>query len=226
MPTILLVEDDPHMAEGLAYNLGRNGYAVLTAKDGRAGLQAALAKRPDLVILDLMLPLLDGFHVLERLRAAGSRVPVIVLSAKADETDKIRGFDAGADDYMSKPFGVGELLARIRARLGGTTGAAGAGARCFALAGGTADLDAHAFQRDGERTPLTPTEVRILELLQSHAGRPVTREVLLREVWGLDRATSRTLDAHLTRLRRKLERDPGEPRHLLTVHGVGYRLVP
>jgi DNA-binding response OmpR family regulator len=225
MATILLVEDDAHMAEGLAYNLGRNGYEVLTARDGRAGLVAALGQRPALVILDLMLPLLDGFHVLERLRAAGSRVPVIVLSAKADEVDKIRGFDAGADDYMAKPFGVGELLARIRARLG-EGGSVAAASRRFALGDGTVDLDGHVFLRGEARVPLTPTEVRVLELLARRPGELVPREVLLREVWGLQRATSRTLDAHLARLRRKLERDPAAPRHLLTVHGVGYRLAP
>jgi len=220
VPTILLVEDDRALADGLSYNLDRAGYRVLRAADGSAGLALARREPPELVVLDVMLPGLDGFAFLERLRGGGSRVPVIVLSALDAETDKIRGLDLGADDYLTKPFGVGELLARIRARLGER----GAGPPSFRLGDGTAHLDRLVFERGGEEAALTPTEASLLRELHRFAGAPVAREVLLRALWGVSAGESRTLDTHVARLRRKIERDPSKPRHLVTVHGVGYRL--
>jgi DNA-binding response OmpR family regulator len=220
VPTILLVEDDRTLAEGLAYNLDRAGYRVVRAGDGPGGLALAESDPPDLVVLDVMLPGLDGFAFLERLRARGSRVPVIVLSALDAETDKVRGLDLGADDYLAKPFGVGELLARIRARLGDR----GSGPASFRLGDAAVHLDRLEFERDGKRLPLTPKEASLLRELHRFAGAPVAREVLLRALWGVGPGATRTLDTHVARLRRKIERDPAEPRHLLTVHGVGYRL--
>ncbi len=220
--TILLVEDDRAMAEGIEYNLGRAGYRVLRAADGAAGLRLAADARPDLVVLDLMLPGLDGFGFLERLRGGGARVPVLVLSALDSETDKIRGLDLGADDYVVKPFGVGELLARIRARLGDR----GGGAKSFRLGEGTVDLDRLVFERGRKSVALTPTEASLLVELQRRSGAPARREDLLRAVWGAGPAETRTLDTHIARLRRKIEKDPARPRHLLTVHAVGYRLDP
>lgn len=222
MPTILLVEDDRALSEGLAYNLGRAGYRVLRAADGTEGLRLAGAEPPDLVILDLMLPGVDGFGFLERIRRGGSRVPVIVLSALDEETDKIRGLDLGADDYVAKPFGVGELLARIRARLGEK----GSGPKSFRLGEGTIHLDRLAFERGRRSVPLTPTEAAILRELHRFAGAPVPREEILRALWGTDPGATRTLDTHVARLRRKIEKDPARPRHLVTVHAVGYRLDP
>ena len=222
MPTILLVEDDGTLAEGLAYNLDRAGYRVLRAADGPRGLALAAAEPPDLVVLDVMLPGLDGFAFLERLRGGGSRVPVIVLSALDAEADKIRGLDLGADDYLAKPFGVGELLARIRARLGDR----GSGPASFRLGGGTVHLDRLVFERGRGSEPLTPTEASLLRELHRFAGAPVAREVLLRALWGVSAKETRTLDTHVARLRRKIERDAADPRHLVTVHGVGYRLDP
>ena len=220
---ILVVEDDAHLAAGLRYNLEKAGYLVSHAASGPEGLQLARESRPDLIVLDLMLPGLHGFDLLGALRADGVRTPVIILSAKDAEVDKIRGFDTGADDYLSKPFGMGELLARIRARLRG--GAGDEEETEFAVGGGTVRLETMLFERDGETVHLTPTEVDVLRLLFGRVGRPVRREDLLKEVWGVGSASTRTLDTHITRLRKKLERDPGRPAHILTVHGVGYRLV-
>lgn len=219
MHRILLIEDDAHLAEGLRYNLERAGYDVLHADSGRAGLRLARAEEPDLIVLDLMLPGMHGFDLLAKLRAGGAAMPVIILSAQGDEVDKIRGMDAGADDFVSKPFGVGELLARIRARLRGPTG------QDLAFAGAVVRLDRLVCERNGEEIPLTPTEVELLRLLGRNSGKPVSREELLREIWGVDGAVSRTLDTHVNRLRKKLEPDPAHPRFLLTVHGVGYRLA-
>lgn len=224
MPTILVVEDDRALAEGLAYNLGKAGYRVLRAADGAEGVALARESRPDLVVLDLMLPGLDGFGFLRDVRGAGDRVPVIVLSALDAEGDKIRGLDLGADDYVTKPFGVGELLARIRVRLG--EGGAATGARSFRLGEGTVHLDRLEWVLGRRRAPLTATEARLLAELHRFAGSPVPREEILRSVWGADPGGTRTLDTHVARLRRKIERDPSRPRHLLTVHGVGYRLEP
>jgi len=222
-PSILVIEDDAHLAQGLRYNLERAGYRVVHAARGPEGLQAALTLGPDLVLLDLMLPGLHGFDLLARLREAGSTVPVIILTVQEAEVDKIRGFDAGADDYLTKPFGLGELLARIRARLRGPGGDAPVE---YAVAGGVLRLDALVFERDGGRVALTPTEAEILRLLCRRAGDPVRREELLGSIWGLRDSATRTLDTHVTRLRKKLEKDPANPQHLLTVHGVGYRLAP
>ena len=220
MTRILLIEDDLHLAAGMRYSLERAGYEVHHAHDGALGLLAIQEEQPDLVILDLMLPEIDGFELLGRLRASGSRLPVIILSAKAEEEDRVRGFDTGANDFVGKPFGMRELLARIRARLPEPETPAAE----FAIGGGTVRLASLEFDRDGQRTPLTPTEARLLALLHAHAGKPVDRRDILREVWGTHNGTTRTLDTHITRLRRKLEPDPSSPRHIRTVHGVGYRL--
>jgi DNA-binding response OmpR family regulator len=219
---ILIIEDDAHLAAGLRYNLEKAGYAVSHAANGPDGLQSARDLRPDLIVLDLMLPGLHGFDLLGTLRADGLRTPVIILSAKDAEVFKIRGFDTGADDYLSKPFGMGELLARIRARLRGGDEEEDTE---FAVGGGTVRLETMVFERDGETIHLTPTEVDVLRRLHRGAGTPVRREDLLREVWGVEAASTRTLDTHVTRLRKKLERDPARPAHIVTVHGVGYRLV-
>jgi DNA-binding response OmpR family regulator len=221
--TILLVEDDAHFAAGLRYNLERAGYEVAHAADGTAGLALALDHAPDIVLLDLTLPGLPGYALLAKLRAAGKRMPVIILSALDQEADKIRCLDVGADDYLAKPFGVGELLARIRARLRPPDGTSVP--ERFAVGRAMVLLDELAIEVGDVRTALTPTEVEILRVLRSRAGKPAHRDDLLREIWGAAAATTRTLDTHVNRLRRKIEDDPARPRHLVTVHGVGYRLV-
>ena len=222
--TILIVEDDPGLAEGLEYNLEAAGYDVVVARDGDAGLAAVREGRPDLVVLDLMLPKRSGFDVLEALRAAGCDVPVVILSARDGELDKIRGFDLGAVDYVTKPFSVGELLARIRVRLAGAP--TPTASSTVGIGDGTLDLDRLRFVRGGDEVPLTPTEVDVLRKLVARLDQPVAREELTRSIWGIGPKASRTLDTHVARLRKKLEVDPAAPAHLLTVHGVGYRLVP
>lgn len=219
MPRILIVEDDRHLADGLRYNLEREGYDVDVAPDGERAWRQYEADAPDLVLLDLMLPGLDGYAVLERMRERHPRPPVIILSARDAEADKIRGFDGGADDYVTKPFALGELLARIRTRLRDA-----AALRTFHLGARRVDLDRHEVREGGTTWSLTPTEVALLEILRERRGAPIDREELMRRIWGIERTTSRTLDAHVTRLRKKLEDDPASPRHLVTVHGVGYRL--
>ena len=220
MTSLLLIEDDRHFADGLRYNLERADYDVDIARTGDRGLELAITGTHQLIILDLMLPNMHGFDVLAGIREAGLETPVIILSARDGEVDKIRGFDLGANDYVSKPFGIGEFLARVRARLpdlGPTRDA-------FALCGGMVRLQGLVFERDGERTPLTPTEAELLQALHEGGGDPVSRERLLQQVWGVASVRTRTLDTHITRLRKKLERDPAEPKHIQTVHGVGYRL--
>lgn len=226
-PRILVVEDEESMLAGLEYALAREGYEVALARDGAAALQELRARAPDLVLLDVMLPRRSGFDVLGQLRREGRQVPVILLTAKSQEIDKVHGFDLGADDYVTKPFSLVELLARIRARL--RRRAAGGEDVPDELALGPARIDLRAMRVAlGERTEaLSVREVDMLKLLWRERGRPVRRERFLEEVWGQDRfPTTRTVDQHMVKLRQKVEADPGRPRHLLTVFGVGYRLDP
>jgi DNA-binding response OmpR family regulator len=212
---ILLVEDDPGMARGLRYNLEAEGYDVEIAADGEQGLKAARAGGFDLLLLDIMLPRRSGFEILKRLRADGNETPVIVLTARGAEVDKIAGLKLGADDYVTKPFSLGELLARIGARLRHVAPEV------------TVDLSSLQVERGTRRARLTPTEAGILRYLAGREGEAVPREDMLQELWGVTHAAeTRTLDNHVARLRRKLEADPKSPTVLLTVPGVGYRLVP
>ncbi len=222
MTTILIVEDDAHLAAGLRYSLERAGYNVRHAEDGPTGLLLLEECRPDLIVLDLMLPGIDGHTVLRRVRETNPRLPVIILSAQSTENDQVRGFASGANDYMGKPFGVRELLARIQARLpeiplADTT---------FAFGPGTIRLSALEYVDQGRSVALTPTEAQLLRVLHASVGEPVDRRDLLREVWGTRSSTTRTLDTHIRRLRQKLEPDPTNPRYIRTVHSVGYRLDP
>jgi len=212
---ILLIEDDPGMARGLRYNLEAEGYDVDVAADGEQGLKAARAGSYDLLLLDIMLPRRSGFEVLKRLRADGNETPVIVLTARGAEVDKIAGLKLGADDYVTKPFSLGELLARIGARL------RRADPDVFV------DLKSLQVERGTRRARLTPTEAEILRYLVRREGEAVPREDMLQELWGVSHAAeTRTLDNHVARLRRKLEADPKSPTVLLTVPGIGYRVVP
>jgi two-component system KDP operon response regulator KdpE len=219
---VLLVDDDSRLLRALRINLTARGYHVLTATDGRSALGAAAAEQPDVIVLDLGLPDLDGVEVLTALRAFSS-VPVIVLSARIDSTDKVRALDRGADDYVTKPFGVDELTARLRAAVRRATG--GTGVDQPVEAGDlTIDLAGRTVRRDGEIVHLTPTEWGILELLVRHHGRLVSRRQLLERVWGPhERRETSYLRVYLAQLRRKLERDPGHPEHLITEAGMGYR---
>jgi DNA-binding response OmpR family regulator len=229
MTRVLIVEDNEALARGLRHNLEYEGYEVLVAADAPAGLAAVRDHAPDLVILDLMLPGTDGYRALRELRESGDRTPVLVLTALADEADKVRGFRFGADDYVTKPFGLMELLARVDALLRRAGAApAPAAARASRLRFGEVEVDtaAHAVTRAGRPVPLRPREYDLLVALLARAGTVATRDALLREVWGYEPdVTSRTVDTHVAELRRKLEPDAANPRHLLTVRKTGYRLA-
>jgi DNA-binding response OmpR family regulator len=230
-PRILVIEDNPDLAFGLRNNLEIEGYAVEVAEDGATGLEMAMTTAPDLVLLDLMLPGLDGFRVLQGLRRGESRVPVLILTARGDEADKVRGLRLGADDYVTKPFGLLELLARVEAllrRASPSTPSAPAGAPA-PLRFGEVEIDpaTRTVRRRGGEVALAPRELDLLLALIARGGRIATRVELMREVWGHRAAiVSRTVDTHVAELRRKLEADPANPRHILTVRKAGYRFHP
>ena len=227
---ILIVEDDPDLAFGLEFNLRHEGFDVALAGDGPTGL--AMLEQPfDLLVLDVMLPTVDGFEVLERLRAAGRELPVLMLTARADEADKVRGLRSGADDYLTKPFGVMELVARVEALLRRAGGRAGRRAETpsgavVQIGDIAVDTRARSVSRAGAPVELAPLEFDLLAALVRRRGAVATRRELLAEVWGYaDSVISRTVDAHVALLRRKLEPDPALPRYILTVRKTGYRLA-
>jgi DNA-binding response OmpR family regulator len=222
---ILVIEDEHNLALGLRTNLEVEGHEVDVAPDGEAALAAIADRKPDLVILDLMLPGIDGYQVLERVRRSGNDVPVLILSARSEEIDKVRGFRGGADDYVTKPFGVMELMLRVRAMLRRVSPQAPDERTSF----GDVVIDAanRMAWRNGEEVALTPRAFDLLLALIDRMDRPVARQELLRTVWAYDGSVStRTVDAHIAELRRKLEDQAAEPKHILTVHKVGYRLRP
>jgi DNA-binding response OmpR family regulator len=230
MPRILVIEDNADLAYGLQNNLEIEGYEVRVAEDGETGLKRARSWGPELIILDLMLPDLDGFRVLQLLRKEGIRTPVLILTARGEESDKVLGFRMGADDYVTKPFGVLELLARVdailrRTRMSGGGDEEPAQEGDLQLFGSiTVDARARIVFRDGVEVPLTPKELDLLLALIRRQGSVVSRLDLLKEVWGHRAAVvSRTVDTHISELRRKLEEEPSSPKHILTVHKAGYR---
>ena len=229
MSTILVVEDHRDLAKGLKANLEVEGYEVDVAYTGGDALQMVAEHPPALVVLDLMLPDLEGYDVLGRLRRDGFTMPVLILTARGEEVDKVRGFRLGADDYVTKPFGLMELLVRIEALLRRATGVPdkrGAGAvKVHRVGDIEIDVDDYRVRRRGEEVPLSPKAFELLLALVRKEGRVATRVELLRNVWGYASAvTTRTVDTHIAELRRRLEDNPGEPRHILTVWKVGYRL--
>jgi DNA-binding response OmpR family regulator len=227
---ILVVEDNPDLAFGLRTNLEFEGYDVTLAGDGPAGLMRARSTDPDLTILDLMLPGMDGYQVLRTLREEGFRKPVLLLTARGEEADKVRGFRLGADDYVTKPFGVMELLARVEAllrRAGDTAAAPAAGAATERFGDVEVDPATRVVRRAGEAVSLTPKELDLLLALIRRRGAVVSRLELQREVWGHRGAVvTRTVDTHVAELRRKLEHDPAAPQHILTARKAGYRFQP
>ena len=223
-PRILIVEDEPDLLRGLELNIKAEGYAVLTARRGDEGLEDALRERPDLVLLDVMLPGINGFDVCRELRRKAFESPIIILTAKAEEVDRVVGLEIGADDYVTKPFGIRELLARIRVRLRRRTHVSVDSVLRFSDI--VIDFDKHEATRSGTRVDLTGKEFDVLRLLAQHRGRIVTRDRLLEEVWGYEHyPTTRTVDNHILRLRQKLEANPSDPRHILSVYGEGYKFV-
>jgi len=224
MPTILLVEDDTTLAETLRYNLEREGYAVISASDGVTALEYARQRQPDIVGLDVRLPRLDGFSVCRMLRKESS-VPIIMLTARQDEVDRIAGLELGADDYLTKPFSVGELLARIRAILRRSDRAAATVERDILHIGVIKlDVGSRRIWRDDSEIQLSQKEFDLLACLMRNRGLALSRDVLLERVWGFDYVgDGRTVDVHIRWLREKVEQDPSNPVYLQTVRGIGYR---
>ena len=222
---ILIVEDEPSMVAGLRDNFEFEGYEVVTAGDGEAGLERALADSPDIVILDVMMPKLSGLDVCRQLKGKRPALPIILLTARGQEVDKVVGLELGADDYVTKPFSIRELLARVKAVLRRAK-VLPVDQERFAFENIEVNLRRHEVRRSGEAIPFSTKEFELLKCFLSHPGEALSRDRLLDEVWGYDNyPTTRTVDAHMLRLRQKLEPNPEEPRFFLTVHGVGYKFV-
>lgn len=223
---ILVADDDPQLVRALRITLAAHGYEVVAAADGAAAVTLAAQSHPDIVLLDLGMPHLDGIRVIEALRG-WTDAPIIVVSGRTGSADKVDALDAGADDYVTKPFQVDELLARLRALARRSTPAAGASADPVVRFGDvTVDLAAKIVTRAGAPVHLTPTEWRMLEFLARHPGALVTRQTLLKDIWGTEQvADTGYLRLYVSQLRKKLEADPAAPRHLMTESGMGYRLV-
>jgi DNA-binding response OmpR family regulator len=240
MSKLLVVEDEVNIASGLRFNLEADGHEVLLADNGEAALEM-IAKHPariDLVVLDVMLPGIDGFGVASRMRAHGWLIPVLMLTARGRAEDVLRGFEAGADDYLPKPFELTILLARVNALLrrhawhaaarpaAGASGTEPAAPDTFSFNGKTVDFDAQILQVKNKKYPLTLMEANLLRYLLQHEGKAVSRKSMLEDVWNLrDDTDTRAIDHFIARLRKYIEKDPARPRHLQTVRGVGYRFV-
>ena len=225
--TIAIVEDEPNIVELVKYNLDREGYRTVSANDGRKGLELVRQELPDLVILDLMLPELDGMSVCKQLRAENTTksIPIIILTAKSEEADRVLGLEMGADDYVTKPFSPRELVARVRAVLRRSGTVEEGEPDVIEIGGIRMDLRQHLVKIRGEEVELTPKEYDFLKLLLLNPGRAFTREFLLEHLWGYEYfGDTRTVDVHVRRLRQKIEGDSTEPSYLETVRGVGYRL--
>jgi DNA-binding response OmpR family regulator len=224
MQTILVIDDDEGLQETIAVMLEQEGFRVVSALDGKSGYEKALTLKPDLLIVDLRLPGMHGAEICKQLRSAQVQTPIVVLSAVGEEVDKVLLLEIGADDYVVKPFGRRELLARSRAVLRRTTADAHAILR---FADTEIDLDRRVVQRAGNEVKLTPADYNLLVFFLQNPDRPLTRDMILNSVWGYESfPNTRTVDAHVVKLRQKLEPDQSVPRHFLTVHGVGYRFLP
>ncbi len=227
---ILIIEDEGAVREGLVDNLRFEGYEVLCSENGASGLEVFVAEKPDLVILDVMMPGLDGLEVCRRIRAVESNTPIIMLTAKCSEVDKVVGLELGADDYLTKPFGMRELFARVKAVLRRYQAEAKPGKVPtedeLKFGEVTVDFRTYRARRSGEELTLSAKEFELLRFLASQPDVPVTRDQLLDQVWGYNSYPStRTVDNFIARLRHKVESTPDEPRHIITVHGVGYKFV-
>ncbi len=225
MQKILVIEDEPQMRLGLRDNLELEGFEVITASDGEEGLTKAVSLRPDLVILDLMLPRRSGFDVCREMRRRSITTPIVMLTARSQESDKVLGLEIGADDYVTKPFSLTELLARVKAVLR-RAGVRPVDAPAVTIGEVEIDFKTHQASRAGKRLDFTSREVELLRYLVSRTGQVVTREQILNDVWGYEESpTTRTIDNFVAKLRQKVEPLPHEPRHILTIHGSGYKFV-
>jgi two-component system alkaline phosphatase synthesis response regulator PhoP len=223
MLKILIVEDEPGMVAGLRDNFEFEGYQVLSAMDGVSGLERALADTPDLVILDVMMPRMSGLDVCKQLKSKRPAIPIIMLTARGQEVDKVVGLELGADDYVTKPFSIRELLARVKAVLRRVESVP-KGKDRYTFGDVEVNLQSCQVSRRGRSLDFSSKEFDLLKYFLSHPGEALTRDRLLEEVWGYDKfPTTRTVDAHIVRLRQKLEPKPDDPRFFLTVHGTGYK---
>ena len=227
---ILIVEDERAVARGLEYGLAKEGFVVLWAETGQQALDLARSRDPHLIVLDIRLPDISGFDVCRQLRAERMRQPILMLTARDEELDKVLGLELGADDYVVKPYSLRELISRIRAHLRRAYGELAAGSQGGVLRFGEVEVDMERLQvtRRGRPVDLTPTEFRLLRYLVSNPERPCSRDELIEAVWGYasDVGSERTVDVHIRHLREKLEDDPANPRWLVTVRGVGYKFEP
>ncbi|UCF32348.1 MAG: response regulator transcription factor [Phycisphaerales bacterium] len=226
MARILIADDEPDMTVGLRDNLQFEGYDVVTASDGEEALVAVHKQNPDLVLLDIMMPKLDGLEVCRRIRESGFIMPILMLTAKSQEIDVVKGLEAGADDYITKPFSIRELLARVKAALR-RTGIGEGLSKILRIGETTVDMVKGKVECGDKVANLGHFELEILKMLVEHAEQVVERNKLLDEIWGLDGFPgTRTVDNHIVSLRRKIEPDPKNPRHIVTVHSIGYKFVP
>ncbi|MDP9002598.1 MAG: response regulator transcription factor [Myxococcota bacterium] len=225
--TILVVDDEPHIVLGLRDALEFEGFRVITAGEGREAIALARTEAPDAIILDLMLPDVNGYAICEELRRINALVPIVMLTARSQETDKVRGLDAGADDYVTKPFGVNELIARMRAIFRrAARGASATLPETLAIGEATVNFTAQTVTARGREHVLSFYEVELLRMLAERAGQPVGRQEMLSKVWGLEgSSTNRTVDNFIVKLRKKIEKSPDRPQHILTVYGFGYKLA-
>ncbi len=222
---ILVIEDEPDLVRGLRDALEFEGFEVISSGLGREGVRLLRERGPDLVLLDLMLPDANGFSVCEEIRSTHPLVPVIMLTARSQETDKIRGLDVGADDYVTKPFSIGELVARIKAIFRRLHRAPAN--EQIVIGAATVDPLKHEISRKGKVSALSFYEVELLRLLWERSGQPVTREEILEKIWGVSgHATTRSVDNFVVKLRKKIEENAAKPRHIVTIYGTGYKLVP
>lgn len=224
MPRVLIIEDEPDMQRGLRDSCEYEGYEVLVASDGETGIEQTLKNRPDIILLDVMLPKVSGLDVCRRLRKQGIKTPIIMLTARGQEMDKVIGLETGADDYVTKPFGVNELLARLRAHLRRSANLVSLEEYSF----DSVELNFKSYKatKAGKILELSPREFETLRYLIIHEGEIVTRDQLLEHVWGYNSfPLTRTVDNHIAKLRQKFETSPSDPQHILTIHRVGYKFV-
>ena len=226
---ILIIEDEPDLVRGLRDALEFEGFDIISSGEGRQGVELARARAPDLVLLDLMLPDMNGFAVCEEIRASSPLVPIIMLTARSQESDKIRGLEVGADDYVTKPFSVGELVARIGAifRRLQRGGSAGGPQDEIHIGAAVVYPKRHELVRKGKTFALSFYEVELVRLLHERAGEPVSRDELLEKIWGVSgHASTRSVDNFVVKLRKKLEENAAKPEHIVTIYGTGYKLLP
>ena len=223
MYKILIAEDDRNILAGLMDILKMDGYSTVIARDGEVALKQVKDRNPDLLILDVMLPKMSGFEVCKKLKELGSSIPIIILSAKGDEADKVLGLELGADDYVTKPFSPRELLVRIKAVLRRSNQTARV-PEIYEFANIRVDFKRFQMFKDGNEIKLTSAEFKILKLLLANKGEPVSRHTILGDIWNSE-VTTRTVDTHIWNLREKMEKDPSNPKHIITVHRIGYKFV-